>query len=129
MHYAALIIKDRKVGNYEAREIAGDFLYEHKVCDWYKTEHDGRLFSGDKERIKFKNISKNFDIEPIPIITINSEGDIEESIVPIKFWEFYNFPDVRKELLAKYQEAYSLLFKKFLVDYAEFDAILMDYHA
>ena len=128
MHADALVIKDRKIENTEAREIAGEFLYEHKVCDYFRTEYNGRLFSGNKERIKFKNISKSFDVGIIPIIIINSEGDIEESVIPSEFWEFYNFEDIRKELLAKYQVAYSLLFNKFLIDYADFDAILMDYH-
>lgn len=143
MHGMAIIIKKRTIEDTRAYALAGDCLLQNGDADYYKIESDGWTIMLDKERVSLKEFVENYDRErgyysPVPIFIIIDEEDlshIEDFIIPCEFWEFYDLPLERKELLKLYGETYhkyvKMIIKKLLDEHQDDDSIeviAMDYH-
>lgn len=143
MHGMAIIIKKRTIEDVRAYITSGERLLESGTADYYKTEDDGWTIMLGKERLSLKEFVENYDRElgcysPNPIFIITDEEDpsyFYDFVIPTEFWEFYNLPLERKELLELYGETYhkyvKMIIKKLLDEHQDDDSIeviAMDYH-
>lgn len=133
MHYAAIIIKSKKLDNVEARDIFGEILLNHSECDWYSTDADNCAFPTGDETIsveEYSQLSKMDEGYTVPIIILNDEGYDEGLIIPTNFWEFYDFPEERAVLLESYGVVYRKQVKAWLKKYKRkaYEVIMLDYH-
>lgn len=149
MHYCGVIIKPKGLSIEGARTIAGDYLVESLVADWYSIdEYRERLFSqkrrvvGVKEFLEteFEDFEKSEPVEFIFIKNYQGENYISESYSGEDFYcliDEYS-PEVEKikEEVEELQKSYNTLYYKKIKsvlerlseEYAEYDVTMIDYH-
>lgn len=148
MHFCGIIIKPKTISVVEARKIMGEELVKKDIADWYSTdEYRERLFKGNKKTTSLEEFKKIFEkwlkqIKRIKkdekyfsnntwaFIKIDEDGYIDEFIAEDGFYQFYDFPEIRRNLINEFTKGYKLKTMEIIeeTNKEEYDVTLIDYH-
>lgn len=139
-HYTGWILKPKRMTNEEARELVGDRLVNFELADYYierdtgaSEVHNGKQSITLKE---FIELLKDWEDEKsaTPFFLVK-DGFIDTKVLPTFFWEFYDFPFDREDLIVAYHSAYYKLINKIATDTLKefkgkvaYELIGIDYH-
>lgn len=136
MHYCGVIVKRKNIDIETARKIFGDILIKKGIADWYSTDdYRERVFKKGRREIELKEfveIKDNYNA--LPICFIDENGNVFDQMITSEFYEYYDAPEERKELIKAQARAYKVQLNKtleLLSKYSkleDYNVCLIDYH-
>lgn len=131
MHSTGFIIKKIILENETARETFGDKLVQLEHADYYNTL-DVNFYELGKPSLTLKEFKEYFLKQDfVRMFCIFDCRVIDVAFYPTEFYEFYDLPEERENLIEQYNNVYKKAVIKELErleESDEFEVILIDYH-